>query len=471
MRRESPGTLRNIQEIPRAIRRGEVSPLYVLFGQERYLLNRLVELVIEALLPESGPWREMCLEHLDGETATVPELIAAAETVPMGAPRRVLVLRDPAFLSSTGAVNPVALLRRAGEALEAGDPSRALELLYRALDVTPMPLTDPEFRSRLHSLREQIAEEDPDLLATLDALPGQLADLPVPESSGNGSDLETLLRWVQEGIPPTSVILFVLSEAPPAKLLSRLQSVATLANVDTLKEQRVRGQDAVDRFLDDQIQRAGKRIAPEAARLLRHRTADDLQALVDEIEKLIAYVEDREQITVADVLSVVSDESTVSLFDLTDAFGQRKAPEALRALHRLIQQGEPALKILAMLTRHVRLMLQAKLLQQEGTLPRVSPRLSYSAFREGIYRQWPEEAVSQLPQAATLNLLKQKPYACYVALRDANYYTTEELQSALQAMAEVDFLLKSSRISEHALLSDLLLRCLGSLAPAQTIGR
>ena len=85
-----------------------------------------------------------------------------------------------------------------------------------------------------------------------------------------------------------------------------------------------------------------------------------------EIEKLAAYVGDREVIEVDDVKEVVTVNRGVSVFKLNDLVADKNREGALHALQRLLGAGEPPLKILTMITRQIRLLVQAKEMLEQG---------------------------------------------------------------------------------------------------------
>lgn len=67
-------------------------PVYLLFGEESYLTARYTEQLVEKALKDD-PMREFNLTRLDGQFCEPNEILAAAETLPMMAERRVVVVR------------------------------------------------------------------------------------------------------------------------------------------------------------------------------------------------------------------------------------------------------------------------------------------------------------------------------------------------------------------------------------------
>ena len=69
------------------------------------------------------------------------------------------------------------------------------------------------------------------------------------------------------------------------------------------------------------------------------------------------------------MLAAASAGAVASVFELTDAVGERDVARALRVLHRLLGSGETPLGVSAMLGRHVRALIGARALAARGMSP------------------------------------------------------------------------------------------------------
>ncbi len=113
----------------------------------------------------------------------------------------------------------------------------------------------------------------------------------------------------------------------------------------------------------------GKKLMLDAANLLVENTLGDSRLLRQELEKLSVYVGTKEKIELRDVQAVGSKTSENNIFALMDSLGARNKTEALRRFGEMLQAGEPPVRILVMLSRQVRLILECKLLQHRGCAP------------------------------------------------------------------------------------------------------
>ena len=86
------------EEFEKEIREGGVGPLYYVYGEEPYLVERGVKLLLaRAVSPE---FREFNLNVYYGAEAKGTEIVEAAQTLPMFAERRVVVVKKSGALSA-----------------------------------------------------------------------------------------------------------------------------------------------------------------------------------------------------------------------------------------------------------------------------------------------------------------------------------------------------------------------------------
>lgn len=109
----------------------------------------------------------------------------------------------------------------------------------------------------------------------------------------------------------------------------------------------------------------GKRISADDAQYLIHRTGGAMTALLSEIGKLGAYVDD-ETVTRAHIDLLVEPVLEAEIWDLTDAMAAGRYERALQTLRTLLQKQEEPVKILGAIGVQMRRMLAAKRLMDGG---------------------------------------------------------------------------------------------------------
>jgi hypothetical protein len=108
------------------IQRGRISPVYLLHGEETYLIEDTLSDV-----------RDFNLDIFSNPDVSVSEVLSMADTYPVMTERRVVVVKDPAFLGSKKKVNPVEIFHESRELYRAGNSARSAALLARCLDLDP----------------------------------------------------------------------------------------------------------------------------------------------------------------------------------------------------------------------------------------------------------------------------------------------------------------------------------------------
>jgi DNA polymerase-3 subunit delta len=203
----------------------------------------------------------------------------------------------------------------------------------------------------------------------------------------------------------------------------------------------------------NKLRESGKSITYSAFQKIREKTGENMHLIFGELEKLLAFTQGKPRINEDDIEDLVAQSSFDDIFNLTDAIANKSLPSALSILNSTLESGEPPIKIHAMITRQIRLMLQAKLLIQQGGLSNLA-RMDYKNF-VNAYRNLPQELSAQLPTDRKFNLLKQSPYPVYLALRQNNNFTLQELLDAMERLLEADIQLKSSQFEPGLILEQL----------------
>jgi len=195
--------------------------------------------------------------------------------------------------------------------------------------------------------------------------------------------------------------------------------------------------ESVDQFVADALERAGKRAAPGARRLIARRAGGDPGALRMELEKLCLYVGDAAQIGEDDVVASFRDLAESWIFDFTRTLSQGQAGAALALLRGLFAQGEPPLRLLALIARELRMLLVARDCLGESLRGSWTPRVPFAQFRDRLLPSLSDEEREAFAGA--------HPFAIYLALQNAARASVRGLQRALLDLHEIDVALKSTR--------------------------
>ncbi len=122
---------------------------------------------------------------------------------------------------------------------------------------------------------------------------------------------------------------------------------------------------ALPAWVQDQAGALGLRLDEAARELLIEASGGALGVLCHEMEKLAAYVAPNTRVTVADVEAVQGADTGGSVHDLIDALQRRDRVGSLRSLGKVLDAGEPPLKVLGFLAACWRNMWRARKFSEE----------------------------------------------------------------------------------------------------------
>lgn len=110
----------------------------------------------------------------------------------------------------------------------------------------------------------------------------------------------------------------------------------------------------------------GKKMSPDAVETLKELQGQDLLSLQQEIEKLIAFIGQRDEIKADDVEAVVGKSLVTSAFDLTAAIEQNRIDNAMRVIADLVLTGKKHYEIIGLLCWHLKRLMKARMARDKG---------------------------------------------------------------------------------------------------------
>jgi DNA polymerase-3 subunit delta len=323
------------QKFYRDLEKGEFSPLYFLFGEEAYLLNQCVERFKYAVLTDGAIDFNYSLFY--ASDADVSNVRDAVETLPMMAPKRLVILKEAQELS------------------------------------------DREW-----------AELDP-LITT----------------------------------PVDSTVFVILA----SRVDKRKKPIRLMLETAECVEFKKPYDNQIPGWVKYIAGTLGLDIAEDAILLLAKLVGSHLSEIESELKKLADFMGERKRIEVGDVAQVVSRSKEENVFDFTRAIGESDRVRALEHLVHLLDQGQSEIGIVSLLARHIRLLLSVKRGLEHGL---TGAKLAHSA---------------QVP-----------PYFLDNYVMQSRLWTVKKLEYTLIILAETDKALKSSPLSSHIWLENLVLK-------------
>jgi DNA polymerase-3 subunit delta len=236
---------------------------------------------------------------------------------------------------------------------------------------------------------------------------------------------EALLSYLEQPLASSVVILI----APTDKLDKRKKVAKALEKqARTMNFEPLKGPALLD-WLQKRFKHLQVNIEKQALRDLVLLVGNDLRLLHQECVKLATYVGQGGTVTSQVVAELVPRTLEQDVFKLTDRIAHRKIDEAFSIWYDLLYQREEPIRILALIIRQFRLMLQVKVLSQQG-----------------------------MSEKEIASFLKVHPYPVKLAYKQGASFSEKTLRSLLARAIETDQDIKSGKIDKVLAVERLLLQ-------------
>jgi DNA polymerase-3 subunit delta len=171
--------------------------------------------------------------------------------------------------------------------------------------------------------------------------------LVVRQAEALRGDDEGVLAYLKDPTPGVTLVLVAAKPDKRKALWKRLFEAASVTLAEPLRGARLKG------YVRDELRRRKLALSDDAAAALIERVGADLRRLMGEIDKLQAYAEG-ERLSAEEVVEVLGRGFARPLYELSDAFGERRARATLELLEQALDEGEAPLRILSALHRGLR---------------------------------------------------------------------------------------------------------------------
>ena len=182
--------------------------------------------------------------------------------------------------------------------------------------------------------------------------------LVVRQAEALRGDDSGVLEYVKDPTPGVTLVLIAAKPDKRKTLWKKLFDAATVTLAEPMKGARLKN------YVRDELRRRKLPLPEDALSALIERVGADLRRLIGEIEKLQAYAEGG-RLSAEDVALVLGRGFARPLYELSDAFGERRGRAALELLEKALDEGEAALRILAALHRGLRELRKARALHEQ----------------------------------------------------------------------------------------------------------
>ena len=173
-------------------------------------------------------------------------------------------------------------------------------------------------------------------------------------------------------------------------------------------------------WLAGMVKKEGKQIKESTARYLVAKTGTDMENLEKEMEKLFSYTLGQTEITVQDVDEICTTQVTNKIFDMVEAVAAKQQKQALDYYYDLLALKEPPMRILYLLARQFKLLMEVKDLSGRGyDKPQIAKTAGLHPFVAGKY------------------------------IKQCRSFSKEELRSIMEEAANTEEMVKTGRLNDR----------------------
>ncbi len=146
------------------------------------------------------------------------------------------------------------------------------------------------------------------------------------------------------------------------------------------------------KWIAKRLAEGNKKVREDTVEFLMERSGTDMETLFQEIEKLISYTGEREEVTKEDIRAISSVQVNDSVFEMLDAIIAHDRITAMKRYEELLFLKEPPMKILVLLERQFSMLKRAKKMKKEGMdRSSIASALSLKPFVAGKYLERAEK--------------------------------------------------------------------------------
>lgn len=229
---------------------------------------------------------------------------------------------------------------------------------------------------------------------------------------------------VLENPVDSSVLIFVAT-----KIDKRKKHIKRAMETGVVVEFKRPFDNQIPEWIGHIARKQGVKMDREAAALMHQLVGSNLSDINMEMQKLASFLGERKQAEPDDILKAVSRVKVESVFDLTDAIGSHDRARALVCLANLLDHGQNEVGVLALVSRHVRIL-----------------KLVNEGLREGLSGQ-------RLSARAGVPPFFLKQY-----VEQSRYWSAQKIEQTFVALLDTDRALKSSPVASHIWLESFIVQ-------------
>ena len=234
------------------------------------------------------------------------------------------------------------------------------------------------------------------------------------ENSGFFKNASPELSDYIKELPETTSMIFVESEIDKrGKLYKAVKDKGRVVELGRQDESTLL------RWIAGSVRRENKQVTEQVIRFFLTKVGTDMENIQRELEKLFCYTLDKSEITAQDVEEICTTQITNKIFEMVEAVAVRNQKKALDYYYDLLALKEPPMRILYLLTRQFKLLLEVK-----------------------------DLAGKRYDKAAIAKTVGLHPFVAGKYMQQCRTFEKKELRSILEDAVDTEELVKTGRLND-----------------------
>jgi DNA polymerase-3 subunit delta len=253
----------------------------------------------------------------------------------------------------------------------------------------------------------------------------------------NEKKVEEFLPYIKKPSPTTCLILYGQILGPWRRYRAEIEKPG-----EAIACLRLKGKALVS-WVKNRMAEKGKRLSEDAADYLVEVVGDHLHDLENALEKVFLYVGQRQTIELHDVEEIASEVKISTVFDLTDAIGQRNLEKALGILEKAMESKTISFRK-----------------EEEASKKLDDPVPLLLSMMARQYRNiWKVREMTSHDQRAeeVANRLRMSPWNVRKLIEQGKYFSESSLREAILKCHQTDLSIKRGRVHKELLMEKLLI--------------
>jgi len=469
---------KNFKKYLTDLKKDKPFPVYLIHGEE-YLYRSSFKELLDVLLPGSG--KSFNYEEIDGTVGNIYEVTESLNTFSFLSKTKIVAYKDAKIFYSKN--DEERLLDNAGKAYEKNEMKKAAKFMASLLGILGIGFDDirGENRKRLIKIKPELFENEKFPEDIIEYAAENAIKVPAARDSAG-----ILKDAMEKGFPKGNILIITTDLVDKRKsLFKAIKKNGMIIDCSVPQGSRMADKKVQEEMLKDVMRgvlaRSGKKLDPDAYRLVVENTGFNLNTFVNNLEMLITYAGDEIRITKDHAASLLKRTREDPIYELTGAIADRNTGQALFYLASLLAANIYPLQILSAIINQIRKLVILKDFTKSAYGMGWNKGLAFHQFKTNVMPAIIKYDKDMLHAAESLeNLFTKKksdgkrqksgktdlmisknpnnPYPVFQSLIKSENFSKEELLTSMETLGQADLRLKTSRLAHKVVLEDAIIK-------------